>query len=125
MQCGQRPRRILLHSVTLAFRVEIDLPERQTRFKPELLRMLLQIVLQLRVVRFGLRSQIVGDEFHLLPQPAADHGVIAIQPQGYSFACEDFLTNVFLNHSQPMKAVKRPGSFASSAASMVCPQAER
>ena len=50
-----------------------------------------QIRAQLVVGRLGERGDVIGDELHLLPQPAADDGVVLVQPERHRLAAIDFL----------------------------------
>ena len=60
-------------------------------FHPKRIGVRLQIGTQLVVGRLGLGGNIIGDEFHLLLQAAADDGVVLVQAQRQRLAVIDFL----------------------------------
>ncbi len=75
----------------MLLRVEIHLAEREPRLEAELVGVRLQIRVQFGVGRLGLGGDVVGDEFHLLLQAAADDGVVLVQAQRQRLAVVDFL----------------------------------
>src|SRR5262249_48172132 len=79
--------------------------------------MRLQVRTQLVLGRLGLSSKVFGNELQLLPQPAADDGVVLVQTERDGFARADFLPDVVANQSiqlldrrrAPPGAVERRG----------------
>src|SRR5262249_47768638 len=61
--------------------------------------MRLQVRTQLVLGRLGLSSKVFGNELQLLPQPAADDGVVLVQTERDGFARADFLPDVVANQS--------------------------
>ena len=85
--------------VPSALRVEKDLAEGEARLNAERVRVRGQVRAQLAIRRLGRRSEVLGDELQLLPQPAADDHVVLIQAEGDRLADVDLLADVVADQS--------------------------
>jgi len=91
--------------VTAPVATEVDMAKRQARLDAEGVEMLLQEGLQLLVGRRGPLGGLLGEELQLLPQAAADDGVVAVQAHGYGLAVQHLLADIIVD--QPCQLLCR------------------
>ncbi len=72
---------------------DVDLPERHLRLDPERVGVPGQPRLQLLLGRRRRRDDVLDHELQLLPQPAADHRVVAVEPHRHRLAHGDLLAH--------------------------------
>ena len=88
----------------MLFRIEIHLAEREPWLDAKRVGVRLQIRVQVGVGRLGLGGDVVGNELHLLPQAAADDGVVLVQAQRHRLAAQDLLAHPVVGSVPPAPA---------------------
>ena len=83
---------------------EVDMPECQPVLAPEPFGVRRQIGRELAVARLRDRH-VLGDEFQLLAQAAADDGVVAVKSQHLALAIEHLVANVVLDRPRSSSAL--------------------
>ena len=82
-------------------RAQEDVRPGEPRLPPERVGVLGEVALELLLARLRLAPEVGGQELELLPEPAADDRVVAVQPERQRLAVVDLLADVVID--QPVE----------------------
>jgi len=98
-QLREQRGRVARQGVATVLRVQVDLAEREAPLDAEGIGVPVEVALQIVIGRLGRRGDVVRDELHLLPEPLADDGVVAVEPERQRLAVVRFLAHPVPNQS--------------------------